>query len=154
MSISYRLKKKELILLLDLFGNPESLEQKFGDVYISRDEYEKTALSLHDKGYITVTDGRIKADNAAAFIIKNIYDSGVVLADENADGWLYCSDDIIIFADLSPLFSDEFRIRTAVTYEERHELCEELGERNFIFLRGGKGRISGEEINTFTGERL
>ena len=40
MSISYRLKKKELVLLLDLFGDAGSLEQNFGDIFISCEEYD------------------------------------------------------------------------------------------------------------------
>lgn len=149
MSISYRLKKKELILLLDLFGDAGSLEQKFGDVFISRAEYRSTAESLHKKGYVTVSEGRITADNGTAFIMKRIFDSPLVFSDGNADGWLYCSEKMMIFIDLSPVFTDEFRITTAVSDEEKTELSESLEGRKFTAVRGRE-----DMALCFSGEHL
>lgn len=153
MNISYRLKKKELILLLDLFGDACTLEQKFGDVYISRADYESIAASLHEKGYVTVNSGRITADSAAELIIKKMYSSEYVLEDTEVSGWLYCSEDITLFIDFSTVFRDEFRIRTVLSEEDRKELSEELTGRTFSILRGGNGTVSGADAVFLTGDK-
>ena len=62
MSVSYRLKKKELVLLLDLFGDAGSLEQNFGDIFISREEYDETAEALRKKGFVNVRSETISPE--------------------------------------------------------------------------------------------
>ena len=137
MGICYRMKKKELVLLIDLLGDINALEQKFGDVYISREEYESIAESLHKKGFAMICGEKIIPDRCISYIIKKMFDSELVLVCEDSGEWIYCSDEIII----SVRFETEYRIRTAVSGEERRELSEDISGRGYVSVRGPECKI-------------
>ncbi|MDO5148451.1 MAG: hypothetical protein ACI4KB_11965 [Oscillospiraceae bacterium] len=142
MGICYRMKKRELVLLIDLLGDINALEQKFGDVYISREEYESIAESIHKKGFAMVCGEKIIPDRCISYIIKKMFDSELVLVCEDAGEWIYCSDEIII----SVRFETEYRIRTAVSDEERRELSEDISGRKYVSVRGPECKIYGEKL--------
>ncbi len=142
MGICYRMKKKELVLLIDLLGDINALEQKFGDVYISREEYESIAESLHKKGFAMICGEKIIPDRCISYIIKKMFDSELVLVCEDSGEWIYCSDEIII----SVRFETEYRIRTAVSGEERRELSEDISDRGYVSVRGPECKIYGEKL--------
>lgn len=142
MGICYRMKKRELVLLIDLLGDINSLEQKFGDLYINCREYENTAEILHKKGFAMVCGERIIPDRCISYIIKKMFDSELVFVREDAGEWIYCSEEILI----SVRFETEYRIGTAVSEEERKEFSEVVSGRKYISVRGPECEVYGESF--------
>jgi len=138
MSISYRLKKKELVLLLDLFGDAGSLEQKFGDIFISREEYDETAETLHKKGFVNAGNDTVSPENGMALMMKHIYSAPLALADTGSGVWVYCSADLIVMLKLNTAFGMEYSLCAAASDEERSELGTELKSCDLKIIRGGK----------------
>lgn len=101
MVLSYRLKKKELIFLLDLFGDVNTLYQKFGVVYIDDAEHTELAKGLHKKGMVTVSKNTVTVDHGIEFIMKKMYSSDIVFSDDRLDMWCYCCDDFIVVITVS-----------------------------------------------------
>lgn len=149
MSFSYRLKKKELVLLLDLAGDVNSLEQKFGDIYISRDEHEKTVLELQKKGMLTVSGDCVIPESRVGFVTDRFYDSELVIADEKLETWLYCSEDIITAVSTGGIFVSEYIITPLVSDEDKKEYFSDLCDRKFSVLRG-----ENRDLIKFTGEYI
>lgn len=152
MGLSYRIKKKELVLLLDLAGDVNSLEQRFGDIYIDHDEYIKTAEVLHKKGMITLSGSSVIPECHVHFIAEKFFTSPLVLSDDKPDMWIYCSEDLIISVELSNLFVSEYILTPLIADGEKRDFFETVSGRNFFILRGGKGTVSGTELAKFTGE--
>ena len=137
MSVSYRLKKKELVLLLDLFGDAGSLEQNFGDIFISREEYDETAEALRKKGFVNVRSETISPENGIALMIKHIYSAPLALADTGSGVWIYCSADLTVMLKVNTAFGMEYRLYAAASDEEREEIGTELMGYDLKTLRGG-----------------
>ncbi len=152
MSISYRFSKKELILMLDLFGNPDTLEQKFGNVFIDREEYEKTAEKLSRKGFVTLRDGTICADSGLELIIRNIYSAGYVFADQGASYFIYRGSDFSVCIRAVSDFGFEYRVSGITDAEDVEELEENISGLRFSILRGGSGETDSSEIFSFSGD--
>ena len=146
MSISYRLKKRELVLLLDLFGDAGSLEQKFGDIFISREEYDETAKSLHEKGFVNANDKTISPESGIALMMKHIYSAPLALADTGAGVWIYCSADLAVMLKINTAFGMEYRLYAAVSEKERTELAAEFESDDLKIIRGTK-----TELDKFAG---
>lgn len=149
MSISYRFRKKELVLMLDLFGDSGSLEQKFGDIYIDRSEYDAVADTLHKKGFVTVSGDSISAENGMAVIMESIFSAPLMFTDTNADNWIYCCRDFMVHVRIRNEFGFEYLVSTVTDREDREELTEKISGRKFIISRGGSGEISGSELAGF-----
>ena len=141
MSISYRLKKRELVLLLDLFGDAGSLEQNFGDIFISREEYDETAESLHNKGFVNAGDKTISPESGIALMMKHIYSAPLALADTGAGVWIYCSADLAVMLKINTAFGMEYRLYAAASDEERMELCGEFIPDDLKIIRGSEAEF-------------
>lgn len=148
MDISYRMKKKELIFLLDLCGDVNSLEQRFGNVYISSDEHKNTARRLDEKGLLIVSGNKAVTDNAAAGVIERFYLSPLVLASEKLDIWLYCSADMVLAVRMSSLFAYEF-VLTPLFDDDISEFITENETSFFTVFRGGDGKVLNNEAAAF-----
>lgn len=146
MSISYRLTKKELILLLDLYGDINSLEQRFGDVYITSDEHRRISDELEAKGFVTVSGESIIPDTQIGFITEKMYSAGSVLADADADMWLYCSDDIIVTLNAGRFGNFGFTVGTVMYGDELSEFADEIRSRYFTEYRAEKCSFYGEAL--------
>ncbi|MBQ5990200.1 MAG: hypothetical protein IJL67_11975 [Oscillospiraceae bacterium] len=141
MSISYRLKKKELVLLLDLFGDAGSLEQNFGDIFISREEYDENAEALHKKGFVNTGDKTISPESGIALMMKHIYSAPLALADTGAGVWIYCSADLAVMLKVNTAFGMEYRLYAAASDEERSELCGEFIPDDLKIIRGSEAEF-------------
>ena len=141
MSISYRLKKRELILLLDLFGDAGSLEQNFGDIFISREEYDETAEALHKKGFVNAGEKTISPESGIALMMKHIYSAPLAIADTGAGVWIYCSADLAVVLQINTAFGMEYKLYAAASDYERTELNEELKSYDLKIIRGGKTEL-------------
>jgi hypothetical protein len=150
MSIFYRLKKKELVLLLDLFGDAGSLEQKFGDIYIDRDEYDRTAASLERKGFVSLNGKNISAESGMEIMLKSIFSAPAAFADEQAENWLYFSDGLIVTVRADSAFGPEFYLGAAADEEDMKLLSERITGRRFKAIRG-KGEFCGEKLSEYAG---
>lgn len=152
MGISYRFKKKEFILMLDMFGDAGSLEQKFGDVYISREEYDRTAAALHARGFVTVIGDTVSAEPGMEVIMKRIFSSKLVFAGKDACNWIYCSADLMIHVRTDTLTGFEYLVSVVTDDEDKAELTERLGGTDFRTVRGGSGEITGDRLVSFAEE--
>lgn len=127
MAISYRLKIKEFLFLLDIFGDPGSLVQGFGHIYIDKTEYRAIAEELDRKGIVTISENNIFAERGVAMLLKNIYSADTVFADSNLEQWVYCSDNIITMVRYSKNCPGEYLIEP---FFNIGELFAGLSERN------------------------
>ncbi|MCQ2464974.1 MAG: hypothetical protein MJ095_05275 [Oscillospiraceae bacterium] len=152
MSIRYRFSRKELILLLDLEGDAGSLEQKFGDVYISSAEYDSISEKLHGKGFVTVTGNTVSAEAGISFLMKKIYSSPLALRDSEYENWIYCSENIIVTLRAGSTLGFEYVAGAVTDDEDRAELSEKISGRRFSIIRGGHGEINGEDLVSFAGK--
>lgn len=151
MSISYRLKKNEFVLMLDLFGNPESLEQKFGNLYIDCREYDEISSGLHRKGFVTLSGDTVAAESGMEVMLKAVYSAPLAFAEENAGSWVYCTGEFLLYITAAGITETEYVLSAAVDDEDRTELAEKLSGRMFRYIRGGHGEISGEDITGTAG---
>lgn len=126
--ISYRMKNKELVFLLDLFGDTGNLPQNFGNIYIDKDEYRKIAEEMHEKGFVSLFGDTVCADIATEFMFRRIYDSDVVFTDKTTDIWCYCCDDVIILICDDSVRQGEYLV---VPFEDTDELDEFLCEEGY-----------------------
>ena len=141
MSISYRLKKRELVLLLDLFGDAGSLEQNFGDIFISREEYDETAEGLHKKGFVNASDKTISPESGIALMMKHIYTAPLALADTAAGVWIYCSADLAVMLKINTAFGMEYRLYAAASEKEKLELVTEFESDDLKIIRGTEAQL-------------
>lgn len=126
--ISYRLKNKELVFLLDLFGDVNSLPQSFGNIFIDRDEYRLTADGLHEKGFVTVCGDTVSADLATEMLFCRIFDADVVFTDKTTDIWCYCCEDMIVLIRDDTVRHGEYLV---TPFEDTDELAEFLCDEGF-----------------------
>jgi len=151
MSISYRLRKNEFVLMLDLFGNPESLEQKFGNLYIDCREYDEISSGLHRKGFVTLSGDTISAESGMEVMMKAVYNAPLAFAEKNAGSWVYCTGEFMLYVRAGGISETEYFLTAAADDEDRTELAGKLSGRKFRFIRGGHGEISGEELVSTAG---
>lgn len=149
MNISYRLKKKELILLLDLFGDAEKLEQNFGNVYIDRDEYTVLSEALHRKGFVTLSGNSISAEGVISFMMETVYSAPLVFADEKSECWIYCTPEIMIYIRVNTAGGLEYLLSAVSDAEDRDMLTENISDRQFRIIRGGSGNTDGADLVSF-----
>ncbi|MBE6853027.1 MAG: hypothetical protein E7505_06075 [Ruminococcus sp.] len=151
MDFSYRLKKKELIFLLDLFGDVNKLEQKFADVYIDREEHRKIAQALHEKGFATIINEEIIPDSHIAFLIKKFYSSELMLSDESVSVWLYCSEELVLRVASGDISPSEYII-TPFIKEDLEDMADGLGNSVFSVMRGSNGTVEAGGLCRFIRE--
>ncbi len=147
--ISYRLKKTELIFLLDFFGDINTLPQSFGNIYIDCQRYSEIADDLHSKGIINLIDSTASADLAVETVFRGIYAAKVVFTDENLDIWCYCSHNIKIMIRSDHIRKSEYVITPFQTSDMLEEILEdEYGNSDFVVLRPFNKRICYEKIHS------
>ncbi len=146
--LSYRLKTKELIFMLDCFGQVNSLPQGFGNIYIDVRQHGEIAWRLHRNGMITYINGTAVTDRILSDIFKNIYSSEFIAADSNLDIWIYCSDFIIVTIERDRLCSEDYIMTPLQNAEELKEKLTENGysEASFDLYRGGSERYNLDEF--------
>lgn len=145
--ISYRLRKKEMVFLLDFFGDINTLPQSFGNIYIDRQRYSEIAEDLNMKGIINLIDQTASADTAVEVIFRSIYESSVVFTDESLNIWCYCNQDIIILIRYDHIRKNEYIITPLRTTDMLAEIiANEFGSSDFIMLRPSYRNIEYEKI--------
>lgn len=154
--ISYRLRKTELVFLLDFFGDIKTLPQSFGNIYIDRQRYSEIADNLHTKGIIKLIDSTASVDLAVEAIFDGIYSAAVVFTDENLDIWCYCSDKIIIIIRSDHIRKNEYIITPVSKSDMLEEILEEeYHDSDFIVLRPISKRICSDKIHLLlSGEKI
>ncbi len=141
MAISYRLKTKELIFFLDIFGDPGSLFQGFGHIYIDRKEYTVIAEELNRKGMITFSGKNVFVERGISVIMKNIYAADTVFADSGLERWAYCTENMISVVRLSRNCPGEYLVEPYFKISELFEdIADEAGNSKVMdFYKGIEG---------------
>lgn len=152
MVVSYRLKKKELIFLLDFFGDVNTLGQSFGAVYIDENEHRKIAKDLHRKGLVTFMKNEVTVERGIECIIKKMYDAQIIFADSGYSLWVYCCKEFIVILRLSERISDEFLVTPLRNKDELYECFDEFGLNEFVFEKNTDRGCSIEEVREILAE--
>ncbi len=152
MVVSYKLKKKELVFLLDLFGSINTLPQKFGEIYIDSNEHMAIAGKLHHKGMITLFEKDFSVDRGMEYIFKKIYDSDVVFSDNDYQQWFYCGGTFVVIISMSVLNSEEYIVTPLSDISQLTESLKESEKQGFIGYRGFEGESDKKDLMKFLTE--
>lgn len=127
MTISYRLKIKELVFLFDIFGDPGSFSQGFGHIYIDKSEYLMIAEELDRKGIVTLSGKNVFVERGIAVLLKNAFLADTVFADSGLERWVYCSDKMITVIRTGKNCPGEYLVEP---YFNSGELFDDITEEN------------------------
>lgn len=141
MTISYRLKIKELVFLLDIFGDPCSLPQGFGHICIDKTEYLMIAEELNRKGIVTLSEKNVFVERGIAVLLKNVVSAETVFSDSELERWVYCTDKMFTVIRISKNCPGEYLIEP---YFNSGELLADIAEEkdkevSFEFYKGITG---------------
>lgn len=147
MITSYRLRKKELVFLLDLAGDINKLEQGFGNIYINFEEHNKISAQLQDKGF--VIKGRnemIYTDSSISYIMNTIYNAKFAATDSKLNTWIYCSENLAVVISAGGLCADEYIITPYPLTEFLSKDFEIDSKEIFNIFRGENSEVTGDKI--------
>ena len=155
MTISYRLKIKELVFLLDIFGNPCSFSQGFGHIYIDKTEYLMIAEALNRKGFVTLSGKNVFVERGISVLLKNVFSADTVLADSRLERWIYCTDKMITVIRMSKNCPGEYLIEP---YFNTSELFDDITEENrrsvsMDFYKGTEGTYDSKKVKELLEEK-
>ncbi len=139
MTISYRLKTKELIFLFDIFGDPCSFSQGFGHIYIDKNEYLKIAEELNRKGMVTLSGKNVFVERGIAMLLKNTYAADTVFADSELERWIYCTGEMITVIRTSRNCPGEYLLEPYFDPDELFDDMTEEKSANVVFYKGITG---------------
>ncbi len=145
--ISYRLKKNELIFLLDFFGDVNTLPQSFGNIYMDQCRCSRIAANLHCKGIINLIDGTASVDTALEIILRRIYTAGVIFTDEILDIWCYCNEDMIVVIKNDQIRKNEYVVTPMQSTEIMKKILEnDNNSSEFLILHPFYEKVSKKKI--------
>ncbi|MDO5559062.1 MAG: hypothetical protein Q4F95_05630 [Oscillospiraceae bacterium] len=141
MAVSYRLKKRELIFLLDRLGDINSLYQGFGFMYLDSEDCMNAAKGLADKGVLTIAGENIYLDRGFRYIIQLVFCASCVACDEEISLWIYWNDGVSLLIEPDSLSEGDYIITPLSCADDLElKLSDDYPDSRFIIFASEKIR--------------